>query len=107
MRQFDCDIVQRNRGIDAILKKHYMNAPVAVKIQKKNETVEQAVRLLRDAGKKRNCSFTVLILQNEIAPHEIYDVPDNMIVLNSYELEIHQKIEQYMNEELICEPKKA
>ena len=107
LRQFDCDIVQRNRGIDAILKKHYMNAPVAVKIQKKNETVEQAVRLLMDAGKKRNCSFTVLILQNEIAPHEIYDVPDNMIVLNSYELEIHQKIEQYMNEELICEPKKA
>ena len=85
-----------------------MNPPVAIKIQKKNETVEQAVRLLSDAGRKRNCSFTVLILQNEIAPHEeIYDVPDNMIILNSYELEIHQKIEQYMKEELIFEPKKA
>ena len=107
LRQFDCDIVQRNRGIDAILKKHYMNAPVAVKIQKKNETVEQAIRLLSDAGRKRSCSFTVLILQNEITPHEIYDVPDNMIILNSYELEVRRKIERYMKEELLSEPKKA
>ena len=34
LQQFNCDIVQRNRGIDAILKKHYLGAPVALKIQK-------------------------------------------------------------------------
>lgn len=96
LRQLDCDIVQRNRGIDAILKKHYMNAPVAIKIQKKNETIEQSIKLLSDAGKKRNCSFTVLILQKEIAQQEIYNVPDNMIVINNYETEIYKKINQSM-----------
>ena len=96
-----------NQVVYAILKKHYMNAPVAVKIQKKNETVEQAIKLLDDAGRKRNCSFTVLILQNEIALRELYDIPSNMVVLNSYELEIRHGIEQYMKGQQICEAKKA
>ena len=36
LNQFDCVVVQRNNGIDAFLKRHYKNAPVAIKIQKKN-----------------------------------------------------------------------
>lgn len=34
-----CDVVQRNKGIDGILKTYYRNAPVAVKIQKKHESL--------------------------------------------------------------------
>lgn len=92
LRQFDCDIVQRNKGIDAILKKHYLGAPVAIRIQKEHETLAQAVKLLDDAGKKRNCSFVVLILsQGGKQETECY-IPANMIILNSYTVEMEQEI---------------
>lgn len=54
LNQFHCVIVQRNNGIDALLKKHYNNAPVAIKIQKKSETFEEALSLLYNAGSKKN-----------------------------------------------------
>lgn len=41
--------VQRNKGIDAILVQHYDNSPVLVRVQKENETLEQAYILLRKA----------------------------------------------------------
>lgn len=34
LNMLECDVVQRNRGIDGFLKKFYLGAPVAVKIQK-------------------------------------------------------------------------
>ena len=61
LKQFDCDIVQRNKGIDAFLKKYYLNAPVALKIQKKAETFQEASQLLLAAAMKKKCSFMVLI----------------------------------------------
>lgn len=96
--QFDCDIVYRNRGIDAILKKHLLGAPVAIKIQKADETASQAIRLLHDAGAKRKCSFLVLILQQAADLTQLEEAPPNMIVLNSYELEMQQKVSDYMEE---------
>ena len=97
LQQFDCDIVQRNRGIDAILKKYYLGAPVAIKIQKSNETVTQAISLLAEAGIKKKCSFLVLILQDDANGIELYNVPANMINLNSYELEMQKRIGEYIN----------
>lgn len=97
LQQFDCDVVQRNKGIDAILKKHYLNAPVAIKIQKNDETVAQAIRLLWDAGKKRNCSFLILILQTQTAIDAQFSIPSNMIILNSYELEMEGQISQIID----------
>ena len=97
LQQFDCDIVQRNRGIDAILKKYYLGAPVAIKIQKSNETVTQAISLLAEAGIKKKCSFLVLILQDDANGIELYNVPSNMIILNCYELEMQKRIGEYIN----------
>ncbi len=100
LQQFDCDIVQRNRGIDAILKKYYMGFPVAIKIQKEDETIQQAISLLHNAGLKRNCSFLILITQkNDSASKD--DIPENMIILNSYELEVEKRIDELVNSSLI------
>lgn len=96
LRQFDCDIVQRNRGIDAILKKRYMGFPVALKIQKEDETVRQAISSLHNAGRKRNCSFLILITQNDDYVSKD-DIPKNMIVLNSYKLEVEKRINELLN----------
>ncbi len=107
LQQFECDIVQRNKGIDAILKKHYLNAPVAIKIQKNEETVAQAVKLLWEAGEKRNCSFLILILQTQDHTDVRYSIPTNMIILNSYELEMEEQINQIIDTRLSLEYKRA
>lgn len=97
LQQFDCDVVQRNRGIDAILKKYYLGAPVAIKIQKLNETITQAVSLLAAAGAKKKCSFLILVTKEDAIGTELNGIPSNMIILNSYEVEMQKKIAEYIN----------
>ena len=79
LNQFHCVIVQRNNGIDTLLKKHYNNAPVAIKIQKKSETFEEALSLLYNAGSKKKCSYMVLISDDQVN----VNIPDNVIVINT------------------------
>ncbi|WP_199764798.1 DNA methyltransferase [Helicobacter felis] len=78
--QFDCTIVQRNKGIDALLKKHYLGAPVALKIKKQEESIAEAIHLLDAAAKKRRCSFTILIVDGLLTREA---VPDNMIIIKN------------------------
>ena len=47
--------VQRNKGIDAILVQQFENSPVLVRVQKYNETLEQA------ALKTKNSKKSILI----------------------------------------------
>lgn len=94
LQSIDCDIVQRNRGIDAILKKHYMGAPVAIKIQKESENIIDAIKYLDEAGKKRKCSFLVLIVRDTIDPGVYRTVPQNMIILKRYKEDIDAKLEK-------------
>lgn len=96
LSQFECDIVQRNKGIDAFLKKYYLGAPVAVKIQKRTETFREAVALLQAAGEKKKCSFTVLIIRNDESPLTEVRPPDNMIIINSNMLELERSINALM-----------
>lgn len=95
LQQFDCDIVQRNKGIDAFLKKYYLGKPVALRIQKENESFEDALALLSNAGKKKGCSFLVLITQY-LTPYMQNILPDNMIVLPSLECVLNDEIEQQL-----------
>ncbi len=86
LQHFDCNIVQRNKGIDGILKKMYQNAPVAIKIQKSTEPFLQALHALAHAGMKRKCKLMIFVQTSstqECIPHT---VPENIVVLPSYEL---------------------
>lgn len=98
LKQFDCNVVQRNRGIDAILKKYYLGAPVAIKIQRKNETVLQAAGLLKNASEKRKCKFYILIVNEPVKEHERYQLPENMIVVESYESSFERQIALQLSE---------
>lgn len=99
LNQFDCDIVQRNKGIDAFLKKYYKGAPVAIKIQKETETIQEAISLLYAAGVKKRCSYTILILQN--MEHALFEAsaPSNMIIINSNRLEAEQRLNDLIKSE--------
>lgn len=87
LQQLDCDIVQRNHGIDGLLKKHINGSPVAVRIQKENEKLGDAAAALYKAGKKRNCSYMFLVARSEYQPSEVREIPDNLIILNSMDLQ--------------------
>ena len=91
LKQLDCQIVQRNKGMDAILTKQYQGAPVAVKLQKESETAAEAAALLQAAGKKKNCRMTVLILRKADEPPPL-KFPDDMLVLTSYEADIEERL---------------
>ena len=94
LNQLDCDVVQRNKGIDGFLKKYYKNAPVAVKIQKATESFSEAVELLKNAGKRKKCSATVLIrTQNDNLTRHV-DIPSNMIIIDDYKIQLEHELEE-------------
>jgi len=53
--------VQRNKGIDAILKEQFENSPILVRIQKNNEPLEQAISLLTKSMKSKKSKKSFLI----------------------------------------------
>ena len=88
MNQFDCDIVQRNKGIDAFLREYYNGAPVAIKIQKETETFSEAVNLLDSAAKKKKCKFCVLIFTNKDSAM----IPPNMVLLKRDDVKLRESL---------------
>ena len=101
LRKLDCDVVQRNKGIDGFLKTHYQNAPVAVKIQKPTESFGEAVELLNNAGNKKNCSAMLLIKTADDMLPDTVIVPPNMIVIDDYKIQIEQKLDKLFKQLLI------
>lgn len=87
--------VQRNSGIDGFLKEYIADRPVSVKIQKEDETLDEAIGKLLKASKIRQCSFMILI-RTHIDYMEIIDfnsIPDNMRIIDSYEVEVSKILE--------------
>ena len=81
--------VQRNSGIDAILKTTYKNSPILIKIQRDNETLEEAIKRLSNASKTKKAKKAFLIRTNDIHSLFRYDNDDEIInVIDSptYEL---------------------
>lgn len=81
--------VQRNTGIDGFLREYYDGKPVSIKIQKPNETIEQAMSLLIKASKKKECVLKILIkTKNEEMLFDFFrdNDDDHLIVIDSYDL---------------------
>lgn len=98
LNMLGCDVVQRNKGIDGFLKKFYLDAPVAVKIQKPDESFPEAIHLLDHAGKRKKCSFTVLIRTTEgLVDSEIL-IPSNMIVLDGLHLQLDARMSELLED---------
>jgi len=53
--------VQRNKGMDAILRQQYQERPVAVRVQRVGESLERALELLQRAGRAAGCRVMVLL----------------------------------------------
>lgn len=97
LNMLECDVVQRNKGIDGFLKKFYLDAPVAVKIQKSYESFSEAISLLNNAGKRKKCSFTVMIRTSEGLVDSEIPIPSNMIVIDGLNLQLNSSLLEMSN----------
>ncbi|MGZ3610433.1 MAG: DNA-methyltransferase [Ktedonobacteraceae bacterium] len=93
-------IVERNNGLDGFLKVHYLDAPVAIRIQKENESLEEARRLLLQASATKGCIVKILVRTQaaENQPQSIDNDPEiidsNVLIIDSHELMIQQWLEK-------------
>ena len=81
--------VQRNSGIDAILKTTYQDSPILIRIQKENETIEDAIKSLNKAVITKSSKKSFLIRTNDIKSLLEHDKENsNIEIVNStiYEL---------------------
>jgi len=76
--------VHRNKGIDAILVEHFDNAPVLVRIQKKEETLKEAISLLSKAMKTKQSKKSILIQTKHYDNVESLNTEyDNVLIIQS------------------------
>ncbi|MDE5781981.1 MAG: site-specific DNA-methyltransferase, partial [Lachnospiraceae bacterium] len=64
--------------------------PVSIKIQREDETLEEAVSKLSKSSKIKQCSLMILV-RTHIDYLNIFDfdtIPDNMRIIDSYEVEM-------------------
>jgi site-specific DNA-methyltransferase (adenine-specific) len=100
----DALVVQRNNGIDGFLKTHYLDAPVAVRVQRDGESIEEARKQLLKAGNVKGCTLKILIrtnLDQNPLMFQFENIDDNILIIDSNELAIEQwllgKIKQFEN----------
>ncbi|VAX04481.1 hypothetical protein MNBD_GAMMA19-2113, partial [hydrothermal vent metagenome] len=81
--------VQRNKGIDAILVEQFDDAPVLVRVQKSQESIDEAASLLAKAMKTKKSKKSFLI-QTQLNTSLFNSPPkyEGMILLDSPALQI-------------------
>lgn len=81
--------VQRNKGIDAILVEQFDNTPILVRVQKDNESLDEAAGLLVKAIKSKKSKKSILIQTKHDT--SLFDIPisyEGMEILKSPALQI-------------------
>ncbi len=86
--------VQRNRGIDAILKAEFNGRPVLVRIQRPNETIDECAALLCKAARMKDAGLLLVVKTNDVKAFDFFDdSPDGVTVIDSTPLAIEHTIE--------------
>lgn len=96
LESMDALIVQRNNGIDGFLKTYYLGTPVAIRVQKAHESLEEAKRQLLKASATKGCILKILIRTTPWCMScfsELENIDDNIIVIDSCDFSINQWIE--------------
>jgi site-specific DNA-methyltransferase (adenine-specific) len=93
-------VVERNNGLDGFLKVHYLDTPVAIRIQKENESIEETRRQLLKASATKGCIVKILV-RTQAAEYQlktIHDEPEvidaNLLIIDSHELMIQEWLKE-------------
>lgn len=85
--------VQRNSGIDAILRRNYLSKPVPIRVQREHETVSEAAAKLATAAKKKGALVAFLVVTNETNELIQLDTKNCIVrIINSPAFEINEFI---------------
>jgi len=79
--------VQRNSGIDGFMKEHCNGMPVPVKIQSKDETLEDAIEKLERASIGKNYALKIVIQTKESKTSRLFDFHSDIEIIKSLELQ--------------------
>ena len=88
LQAFNAVPVQRNSGIDGFLKEYIDGKPISVKIQKEEETLEEAVNKMIKSSSTKKCAFMILV-RTHVDYIDVFDfsrLPENMQIIDSYEV---------------------
>ncbi len=90
-------VVQRNNGLDGFLKTHYLGTPVAIHVQRQNETLEEARKQLLRASATKGCILKILIRTTPYRHTTMFDLEDadtNLLIVDSHDLTITQWLQE-------------
>jgi len=91
IKSIDAIPVQRNNGIDGFLRSHFDNKPVPVKIQSKEETLEDAIEKLERACKNKGYSLKILIqTKKEIGNSRLFKINSDIEIIKANQLAIEE-----------------
>ena len=84
--------VQRNSGMDGILSEYLDGKPVSVKIQKEEETLDEAINKLIKSSRTKKCEYMILIRTHTdyINVIDFNRIPQGVIIMDSYEMQIDE-----------------
>ena len=88
-------VVERNNGLDGFLKVHYLGTPVAIRIQKEHESIEEAIRQLLKVSSSKGCVLKILVRTKATdcqakTIHNSEIIDENLLIIDSHELMIQQ-----------------
>ena len=97
LRDLDLVPVQRNRGMDAILREQVGGRPVALRWQREGESLERAAELLERAGRTANCRLLVLVARGAGGgaagqPERNAAWPEHLIVIQSARAQLERAL---------------
>lgn len=87
--------VQRNSGMDAILKFEYKGVPIPLKVQRADETLSEAASALYKTAKKKNAEIMVLVKTHE--DHDLglfVEFPSEIVIVDSVAVVIQKLLDK-------------
>ncbi len=97
--QLDAVVAERNKGIDGFLKKHYKGKPVAIYVQRKNQTLQEALSIINSAARSKGIDNIILVRTNDINKHfgDVKpDVNKDVLVLDSLDFQMYNKFNLHL-----------
>ena len=85
--------VQRNRGIDAILKTAPGEASVLIRVQRRGESLADAAELLHSAGQSKQPATLILVVTDSQQPTGLFNMmPTDVLLVNSTASELVERL---------------
>ena len=97
IKSLDAVVVRRNKGIDGFLKSHVGGKPVPIKIQSKNETIEDCIERIEKASIGKDYELKIVIQTKfDESKSRLFEFNSNVEIIKSNILSISELQESTM-----------